>query len=85
MKRIISLAILMQGSIGLSYNPEHVDQLLETGSCYNCDLRGADFSGQDLSQSNLREARLDGANLGNTVLTESNLFKACNMLIIHSS
>ncbi len=52
------------------------NQLLETGQCPACDLRGVDLSGQELVGANLAGADLSGANLTNTNLRGANLHGA---------
>ncbi len=37
---------LSENKTQLSYNPVHLKQWLETGSCFNCNLRGVNLSGQ---------------------------------------
>ena len=41
-------------------NPEHVERLLETRACFNCDLRGADLRGEHLIGADLRLSDLSG-------------------------
>ena len=48
-------------------------QLLATGDCPACDLRGVDLSGRELIGANLTGANLSGANLSNTNLRGANL------------
>jgi len=50
-----------------------VRQLLETGQCPACILRGADLAGMDLSGANLAGADISGANLAQTNLRGANL------------
>lgn len=62
-------------------NPKHLQQLRETKQCSQCDLRGVDLSGEDLSfavlvGANLTGANLKGANLSNADLTGANLTRA---------
>ena len=49
-------------------NPAQVRQLLETGECFGCDLRGANLKGAHLIGADLRNADLTGANLKNANL-----------------
>jgi uncharacterized protein YjbI with pentapeptide repeats len=48
-------------------------QLLETGHCPGCDLRGIDLSNEKLIGANLAGADLSGAQLENTNLRGANL------------
>lgn len=67
-------------------NPDHVQQLLETRACVNCDLTdadlrqehliGADLRGANLQGANLMEANLEGADLTGADLTGANLTQA---------
>lgn len=74
----IALSITSFGiaEVARAENPEHVEQLLETGYCPYCDLTNADLSGLDLSNSVLRSASLIGANLSNTNLNYADLSNA---------
>lgn len=50
-----------------------IEKLLDTNSCYECDLSGVDLSGEDLSGADLEGADLSGAILNNTDLAGTNL------------
>ncbi|WP_413165370.1 pentapeptide repeat-containing protein [Capilliphycus salinus ALCB114379] len=70
-------------SVGVStsvqaQNPAHVEQLIQTGACPGCDLRGADLSKRHLIGADLREADLAGANLAYTNLEGADL-KGANL------
>jgi uncharacterized protein YjbI with pentapeptide repeats len=72
------LAPLLLATPGQGANPKHIEQLLTTGECYQCNLEGADFTdahllGADLREANLRGANLTGANLEGADLTGANL------------
>ena len=54
-------------------NPAHVQQLLQTNECLDCDLRNSYLSGLDLTDANLAGSQLRGANLTDTNLTRANL------------
>lgn len=64
----------------------NLEQLLDTNSCYGCDLSGldlvreslenADLEKANLSGSNLEKADLEGANLKGAILVGANLKKA---------
>ena len=59
-------------------NPAHIQQLLQTKVCQNCDLTGADLKdallvGADLRGANLSKANLDGALLVAVNLASANL------------
>lgn len=66
--------------------PDHLRQLLNTGSCVQCDLRRvglvladletADLQDANLFGANLSRANLAGADLSNTNLSGANLFGA---------
>ena len=47
----------------LAGNPQHVQRLLETRECVNCDLSGVNLSEEHLIGADLRNANLEGANL----------------------
>ncbi len=67
-------------------NPDHVQQLLLTRACMDCDLTnadlrqehliGADLRGANLQGANLTEANLEGADLTGADLTNANLTQA---------
>lgn len=42
-------------------NPEHLQRLLKTNQCPNCDLSGADLKDTNLFGANLTNANLKGA------------------------
>jgi len=48
-------------------------RLLDDGSCYRCELAGADLSGKNLSEADLESADLTGADLRGTNLRGANL------------
>ena len=52
---------------------DHFKKLLETNSCYNCDLSYADLSNKLLVDANLDKATLNHANLTNANLTGAKL------------
>lgn len=54
-----------------AYNAYHLKQLLDTNSCPNCDLSGANLAGANLRGANLRGANLSGANLVGADLTNA--------------
>lgn len=51
-----------------TYNPEHLQQLLETNVCRGCNLAGADLSVSHLLGADLRNSNLVGANLSRSNL-----------------
>lgn len=62
----------------LAANPDHLQRLLKTNQCVNCDLTGANLEdtnlfGASLVGANLTGANLKGSNLGSANLTETNL------------
>lgn len=63
-------AVLLAGTGLNAADMSDVKRLLETGTCFNCDLAGAQLEGAslvgaDLSSSDLTGARLAGADLRN--------------------
>ena len=54
-------------------DPQHLQQLLQTNSCENCDLRGAGLVYGNLQGANLQGANLQGANLSRANLRYANL------------
>jgi uncharacterized protein YjbI with pentapeptide repeats len=69
------------GAIARAENPDHVQQLLQTGQCPSCnlvnaDLREAHLIGADLRNANLTGANLTGANLEGADLTGAKLVNA---------
>ena len=65
-------------TVASAQNPVHVKQLIETGACAGCDLRGADLSKRHLIGADLRNADLSGANLAYTNLEGADL-KGANL------
>ncbi|GAB1542511.1 hypothetical protein NUACC21_51850 [Scytonema sp. NUACC21] len=59
-------------------NPQHVQQLMTTKKCHNCDLSGAQLEGANLRQANLKGSNLRGANLKGANLEKANL-EGCNL------
>jgi Pentapeptide repeats (8 copies) len=54
-------------------NSDHIRRLLDTNTCPNCDLSGANLSGANLSGANLTNANLRSANLSNANLSGADL------------
>ena len=52
-------------------NADHIQQLIQTQKCPNCDLRNADLKGIVLIEADLSGAKLSHANLSNAVLIGS--------------
>lgn len=83
MKNIPSLTFLLFSVLSLAtpaygFNPEHLERLLKTNQCPNCDLSNADLEdanlfGANLNNANLTDANLQGANLGFANLIDANL------------
>lgn len=80
--------VVSMASAAAAANPDHVQQVKQTGSCPNCELSHADLQNLELenadlshanlshvhlSGANLRKANLKGANLTATNLTATNL------------
>jgi uncharacterized protein YjbI with pentapeptide repeats len=66
------------GTIAQAANPDHVQRLLKTNQCPNCDLSNAELTdanlfGANLVNANLQGANLTGVNLGSANLTDANL------------
>lgn len=91
MKRSLVSTLAVASILGfaapaIAENLVHVQQLLGTGQCSQCDLsrsglvmaelRGADLTGADLSQANLTRANLTNANLSGANLAGAVLFGA---------
>ena len=73
----IIFGLILQVS-AYAFDPEHLDRLRETNSCFACDLQNADLDGADLAAANLTGADLRGAvlvdaNLQNTDLSAADL------------
>lgn len=71
-------AIALSSSIVPAYADDlvHVQRLLSTGACEDCNLSRAGLIYADLSNANLRGANLRGANLSQTDLTNADLSNA---------
>ncbi|BAQ63371.1 pentapeptide repeat-containing protein [Geminocystis sp. NIES-3709] len=67
------LTCLMFPSSVRSENIDHLNQLLKTKQCENCDLNNVGLVMSDLSGANLRGANLVGANLSRSNLTGADL------------
>ncbi|MBW4605019.1 MAG: pentapeptide repeat-containing protein [Calothrix sp. FI2-JRJ7] len=59
-------------------NPLHVQQLITTNKCNECDLSGAQLERANLRQANLKGSNLRGANLKGANLEKANL-EGCNL------
>ncbi|MGB0562994.1 MAG: pentapeptide repeat-containing protein [Spirulinaceae cyanobacterium] len=73
-----SLITLFTAVPAAAEDPNHLQQLLSTGDCPGCDLRGAglvfaDLPGANLAGADLRGANLSQANLAGADLTQANL------------
>ncbi len=69
----LCLNSLFYPKIALAFNPEHLQNLLTTKECINCDLTDANLIDLDLQDANLTGSNLTGANLTNSNLRFSNL------------
>ena len=65
---VIIITIFLYSKASLSYEKKHLEQLINTNICINCDLTNADLSKRDLNR-----AKLSGSNLSNAKLSSSNL------------
>lgn len=75
MKRTLLFALmsLVTTLPARAFDAEHLARLLNTGSCFACDLKGADLSGQDLRNADLVSAVLIGADLSNARLSNADM------------
>ncbi|MGF1496717.1 MAG: pentapeptide repeat-containing protein [Elainellaceae cyanobacterium] len=71
-----TLALLTAALPARAENLEHLQQLLSTRSCQNCDLSGTSFVYTNLSRVDLTGADLSRANLNRTDLTNATLRRA---------
>jgi uncharacterized protein YjbI with pentapeptide repeats len=69
----IFLTTLSLSTTAQAANSEHLQRLLATKQCQNCDLTGAGLVMADLSGANLSGANLTGANLSRANLTSADL------------
>jgi len=76
---LISFSVwFLESSTAWAYNAQHLQQLLETNNCPNCDLQGVileheHLAGADLSGANLESAIFFNVNLERANLTGANL------------
>ena len=63
-------------SAAIAANPAAIQQLLQTNSCENCDLSGANLRGLDLQAAQLQGANLQGAWLNFSDLSRADLRQA---------
>ena len=56
-----------------AYDPSHLNRFYQEGMCIGCNLIGAYFQGQDLTDKNLAGANLSYANLQGAILNNTNL------------
>lgn len=66
----------LANSPSYAFNPEELQELRDSKSCYSCDLSDANLEGVDLRDASLFEANLSRANLSNADLSYARLFKA---------
>jgi hypothetical protein len=66
----------VSGPGAIAANPDHVTRLVETRTCPDCDLRGAELTGSYLRHANLRGANLAGARLNGADLRDAYLGQA---------
>ena len=69
----VALTALLGASPSMAFDPAHLQQLLATYRCPDCDLRGADLVSANLSGANLTNADLTSANLEHADLTNVRL------------
>lgn len=67
------LTSIVTPSVVKAENMEHLNQLLKTKQCENCDLSGVGLVMSNLSGANLKGANLSGANLSRANLSGANL------------
>ena len=80
---ILCSAVVLVAGPATAANPDHVEQLKNTGKCPGCNLEeaklsglrlsGADLSGANLANAELYGTLLQGANLAGAVLQGANL------------
>jgi uncharacterized protein YjbI with pentapeptide repeats len=63
----------LTGASALGANPDHLQQLINTRQCPQCDLTGASLVYANLAGADLRGADLRGANLSRANLTQASL------------
>ena len=89
LRHVVPVTLLLTFGLitpAIAENPDHLQQLLDTRACANCDLVnadlrqthliGADLRNADLTGANLTEANLEGADLTGANLTDANLTEA---------
>lgn len=79
---VVSLSGLLMGTAQAS-DPTHLSRLMNTRSCVNCDLSGANLSGWTLAKTDLSGTDLTGAKMYKATLTDANLtganFQDCDL------
>ncbi|MDA9250029.1 pentapeptide repeat-containing protein [bacterium] len=79
----LTIAATMFASNASAFDPDDLQKLKDTNTCWECDLSGADLSGADLSGANLSEAILrytymNGAILCNTTMPDGSvIYSGC--------
>jgi hypothetical protein len=79
LKKILAISLLLSTSIvatstaGRAENPGHLNQLLSTKACADCNLVNAGLVLGELSGADLKRANLVGANLSQARLTGADL------------
>lgn len=64
---------VLTASAAVAANPDHIQQLKQTGSCQNCDLSHADLRNLELENADLSRANLSHANLSNALFFGTSL------------
>ena len=73
--KFIGIAILLfQGEVSASEIEEYI--LKTSGSCYECNLEGANLYRQNLYKANLAYSNLEEANLSKSNLSKADLFES---------
>ncbi|MCG8362726.1 MAG: pentapeptide repeat-containing protein [Pseudanabaenales cyanobacterium] len=70
---IITLLLSCLTGSASAYNPDQVQQLINTLECQNCDLSNAGLQDLDLSGANLKQANLNGVDLRGADLSDAQL------------
>jgi uncharacterized protein YjbI with pentapeptide repeats len=72
MFKILAILALLFSGPAMAFDQAALDDFLDKGRCVACDLSEADFTGLDLSGSNLVRSNLDGANFTDAICLSCN-------------
>mgnify|MGYP003324455227 CR=1 FL=1 len=76
LKKLVFVACLFICSYSWAYNETDLEKLKSLNTCERCNLAGANFTDNDLTDANLAGANLAGADFTNANLSNTNLHKA---------